>query len=187
MIKFFIMFMIVPIIGYKLLLLNKSTLIIDDYGYIHKTLFYLKDKRGQKEFPLRILSNGKKQFVFNPKKYVWAVYNKHGDRIMTGSASGGKDFCKDLGTSCRTVTGSFYIYYKKGVNCRSSEFFVNKSRLGVKMPYCMFFFRGFSIHAAYEVPYANSSHGCIKVLPSAAEWLNKYFMKIGTQVIVLPY
>ena len=55
------------------------------------------------------------------------------------------------------------------------------------MPYCMYFYRGFTIHAAYEVPAFNSSHGCIRVLPSAAKWLNEEFLTLGSQVIVLSY
>ena len=39
----------------------------------------------------------------------------------------------------------------------------------------------------YEVPVGNVSHGCIRVLPSAAKWLNEQFITIGTQVIVLSY
>ena len=55
------------------------------------------------------------------------------------------------------------------------------------MPYCMYFFRGFTIHAAYDVPYGNTSHGCVRVLPSAAKWLNEQFITIGTQVTILSY
>ncbi len=58
---------------------------------------------------------------------------------------------------------------------------------GAKMPYCMYFYRGFTIHAGFEVPPHNSSHGCIRVLPSAAKWLNEQFITIGTKVIVLSY
>ena len=55
------------------------------------------------------------------------------------------------------------------------------------MPYCMYFFQGYTIHAGYEVPAYNSSHGCVRVLPSAAKWLNEQFITIGTRVIVLSY
>ena len=55
------------------------------------------------------------------------------------------------------------------------------------MPYCMYFFQGFTIHAGYEVPPYNASHGCVRVLPSAAKWLSEQFIDIGTRVVVLSY
>ena len=51
----------------------------------------------------------------------------------------------------------------------------------------MYFHQGFTIHAAYEVPERPSSHGCVRVFPSAAKWINENFMQIGTRVIILPY
>jgi L,D-transpeptidase catalytic domain len=55
------------------------------------------------------------------------------------------------------------------------------------MPYCMYFYRGYTVHAAYDVPQGNVSHGCVRVFPSAAKWLNEEFMTIGTRVTVLSY
>ena len=166
--------------------LDDSTLITDDNGYVHRTTHYLRDKRGRDYFPLKVAPTGKKRFVFDPRAFAWAAYDPEGNRVMTGSASGGQDFCEDVGESCRTVTGTFRIYHKRGLDCHSGEYPVQTTG-GAKMPYCMYFFQGYTIHAAYEVPYANSSHGCIRVLPSAAKWLNEEFVTIGSEVIVLPY
>ena len=58
---------------------------------------------------------------------------------------------------------------------------------GAKMPWCMHFHEGYSIHAAYEVPQYNASYGCIRVLPDAARWLNEDFMTVGSTVIVKRY
>lgn len=165
---------------------DESTLITDDAGYVHRTTHYLLDKRGRDYYPLQIAATGKRQFIFDPKAYAWAAYDEQGKRVMTGSASGGKDFCEDVGQPCRTVTGNFRVYNKRGVDCRSGEYPVETTG-GAKMPYCMYFYRGFTVHAAYEVPYGNSSHGCVRVLPSAAKWLNEHFMTIGTQVTILSY
>lgn len=165
---------------------DESTLITDDNGVAHRTIHYLRDKRGQNYFPLKAPATGKKQFIFDPKAYSWAAYDAEGNRIMTGAASGGKDFCEDVGEPCRTVTGTFHVYNKRGLECRSGEYPVEAGG-GAKMPYCMYFFRGFTIHAAYEVPNANSSHGCVRVFPSAAKWLNEQFITYGTQVTVLSY
>jgi hypothetical protein len=163
-----------------------STLIMDDYGEVHHTLYYLKDKSGQRQFPLQIPPTGNKLFVFDPKVTAWAAYDAEGQRVMTGRGSGGADYCEDTSAPCRTVTGSFKVYRKRGEDCRSSEFPI-KTAGGARMPYCMYFFRGYTIHAGYDFSGGNSSHGCIRVLPSAAKWLNEVFVKIGTQVVVLSY
>lgn len=165
---------------------DESTYIVDDNGKTHHTTHYLRDKRGQKNFPLQIPATGKKHFVFDPKIAAWAAYDAAGHRVMTGSGSGGKDICEESGKSCRTVTGTFHVYNKRGAYCKSGEYPV-ETEGGAKMPYCMYFFRGFTIHAAYEVPAYNASHGCVRVLPSAAKWLNEEFITIGTQVTVLSY
>jgi lipoprotein-anchoring transpeptidase ErfK/SrfK len=166
--------------------LDPSTLITDDNGYEHRTTHYLKDKRGREYYPVKAPATGKKQFIFDPKAYAWAAYDPEGNRVMTGSASGGKDICEETGKSCRTVTGTFRVYNKRGLECRSGEYPVETTG-GAKMPYCTYFFQGYTVHAAYEVPYANTSHGCVRVLPSAAKWLNEEFLTLGTQVTVLPY
>ncbi len=163
-----------------------STVVTDDAGQVHYTLHYLRDKRGQKEFPLKIHPTGRKLFVFDPKIPAWATYDADGTRVMTGRASGGADYCADTNGPCRTVTGSFKVYRKRGEDCRSSEFPIDTEG-GAKMPYCMYFFRGYTIHAGYGFAHGNTSHGCIRVLPSAAKWLNESFMTLGTQVVVLSY
>lgn len=165
---------------------DASTYIVDDAGATHHTTHYLRDKRGREHFPLQTTATGRKQFIFDPQAYAWAAYDPQGHRVMTGGASGGRDFCPDVGQPCRTVTGTFRIYNKRGIDCRSGEYPVETTG-GAKMPYCMYFFQGYTVHAAFDVPYANSSHGCIRVLPSAAKWLNEQFITIGTQVTVLPY
>jgi hypothetical protein len=148
---------------------DESTLITDDNGYVHRTLHYLRDKRGRNHFPKKLDNIGERQFIFDPKASAWAAYNEEGKLVMTGSASGGKDDCDGTGASCRTVTGTFRIYNKRGLDCRSGEYPV-ETKGGTKMPYCMYFYRGY-----------------VRVLPSAAKWLNEEFMRIGTKVTVLAY
>ncbi len=165
---------------------DQSTLITDDVGVVHRTIPYTQDTRGRREFPLELDATGRKRIIFDPKLAAWAAYDAEGHRVMTGAASGGKDYCEDAGAPCRTATGRFHIYNKRGAECRSGEYPVETTG-GAKMPYCMYFFRGFTIHAAYEVPTHNTSHGCIRVWPSAAKWLNEQFVDIGTEVTVLSY
>lgn len=166
---------------------DESTLITDDLGYVHRTMHYLRDKRGQNYFPKQIKATGERIFVFDPKVSAWAAYDEQGQRVLTGSGSAGMDACEENSTqSCRTMTGTFHVYNKRGAECKSGEYPVD-TKGGAKMPYCMYFYQGFTIHAAYEVPDHPSSHGCVRVLPSAAKWLNEQFMQIGTKVIILAY
>lgn len=165
---------------------DESTYITDDNGHVHHTTHYLRDTRGQRYFPVNIPATGQKEFVFDPKAFAWAAYDAEGHRVLTGSASGGNDMCEDVGKPCRTVTGTFHVYNKHGINCKSGAYPV-ETEGGAKMPYCMYFFQGYTIHAAYDVPMANASHGCIRVLPSAAKWLNEEFINYGTRVTVLSY
>ena len=165
---------------------DASTYITDDNGNVHHTTHYLRDTRGKRYFPVQIPATGQKEFIFDPTAFAWGAYDAEGHRVMTGAASGGKDMCEDVGKPCRTVTGTFRVYNKRGVNCKSGEYPV-ETEGGAKMPYCMYFFQGFTIHAGYDVPTANASHGCVRVLPSAAKWLNEQFITIGTRVTVLSY
>jgi len=169
---------------------NKQDVILDDAGNPHYTTQYLNDKRGQNVFPLTRDATGQKLFIFDPKADAWAAYDAQGNRVMTGSASGGMDFCKDINEACRTVTGTFKVFNKKGADCKSNEYPLARDGKvvgGAKMPYCMHFHDGYAIHAAYEVPTYNTSHGCVRVLPGAAQWLNQNFIDVGTTVMVLPY
>lgn len=166
---------------------DESTLITDDAGYVHRTVHYTKDKRGRDYFPMQIKPRGERIFVFDPRASAWAAYDEEGHRVLTGAGSAGVDRCEENpNQSCRTVTGTFKVYNKRGLDCRSGEYPVD-TKGGAKMPYCMYFSQGFTIHAAYDVPEHPSSHGCIRIFPSAAKWLNENFMQIGTKVIVLAY
>ena len=165
---------------------DRSVPIVDDGGNTHYTMAYTADSKGSGYFPEQRTATGRKVFIFDPKATAWAAYDKTGKLVETGSASGGKDYCEDVGRPCRTVTGHFTVYSKKGEECTSSVYPIETNG-GARMPYCMHFHQGYSIHAAYEVPNYNASHGCIRVLPSAAKWLNQNFIDVGTTVIVAPY
>lgn len=165
---------------------DPSTGIVDDSGRTHYRAHHTMDSRGAWHFPKTRPATGKKVFIFDPKATAWAAYDASGHLVKTGSASGGKAFCEDVGRPCRTVTGKFRVYSKKGEDCRSSKYPIETNG-GAKMPYCMHFHGGYSIHGAYEVPNYNASHGCIRVLPSAARWLSHNFVDVGTTVIVKSY
>lgn len=166
--------------------MDRSFPIVDDAGNTHYTINVDSDGRGRADFPEARPATGGKVFIFDPRATAWAAYDAEGHRVKTGSASGGKDFCDDVNRPCRTVTGTFRVYSKKGEECTSSLYPIETGG-GARMPYCMHFNGGYSIHAAYEVPNYNTSHGCIRVFPSAAKWLNQEFMDVGTTVVVKPY
>ncbi len=179
---------LVPLCGFlaSCVTTDRSVPIVDDAGHVHYTASMEADQKGRFYFPETRPATGKKVFVFDPKATAWAAYDAEGHLVKTGSASGGRDYCEDVGHPCRTVTGTFQVYSKKGEECTSSVYPIETNG-GARMPYCMHFYQGYSIHAAYDVPNYNASHGCIRVLPGAARWLNQDFMNVGTTVIVKPY
>lgn len=125
-----------------------------------------------------------KTFVFDPKQLQWFAYY-NGSLINSGRASGGRYYCPDIGKPCKTPVGVFRVSHKGGPECKSSKYPIGKGN--APMPYCMFFKGGFAIHGSWALPNYNASHGCIRVHPSDARWLNQAFMSPGTRVIVKSY
>nr|WP_058522968.1 L,D-transpeptidase [Legionella birminghamensis] len=124
-------------------------------------------------------------FIFNPRKLSWVAVSSNGKVVRSGKASGGSHYCRDIRRSCKTPSGTYRIFSKSGAGCRSSRYPLGKG--GAPMPYCMFFSKYYAIHGSPDVPNYNASHGCIRVRPGDAKWLNQNFIKIGTKVIVQPY
>ena len=124
-------------------------------------------------------------FVFNPNTLTWKAIDENGNVVRTGRGSGGKRYCPDTHRACKTPSGTFYVHSKGGAGCKSSRFPVGRG--GSPMPWCMFFSKYYAIHGSYEVPNHNASHGCIRVIPSDANWLSHNFVHIGTKVVVRPY
>lgn len=131
------------------------------------------------------LNYANNEVVFNPRSLQWKAINDNGKVVRTGRASGGRGYCPDIKRSCRTPTGTYNVIAKSGPSCRSSRYPVGKG--GAPMPYCMFFSKYYAIHGSPDVPNRNASHGCIRVVPSDARWLNQNFVHIGTKVVVKPY
>ena len=77
--------------------MDRSTAVVDDAGYTHYTMSMASDRKGSNVFPEKREATGKKVFIFDPKATAWAAYDAQGNRVNTGSASGGKDFCEDTG------------------------------------------------------------------------------------------
>ncbi len=124
-------------------------------------------------------------FIFSPRSLSWKAVNGSGQVVRSGRASGGRNYCPDIHRGCRTPSGTYHIISKGGAGCKSSRYPVGKG--GAPMPYCMFFSRYYAVHGSYDVPNYNASHGCVRVTPSDARWLNHSFMHIGTRVVVKSY
>ena len=139
----------------------------------------------KRAFPKRISPPGVRLFIFSPRRKAWAAYTADGRLVGYGRASGGANWCKDIGRSCRTPRGTFRIFSRGSPGCRSSRY--PKPRGGAPMPYCMFFSKYYAIHGSPHVPNYNASHGCIRVKPHAAKWLRYNFITIGTRVVVTSY
>lgn len=129
--------------------------------------------------------NSRGTFVFYPGKSTFAAYDSTGNLVTSGRASGGMNYCDDIGQSCRTPVGTFRIRSKGGADCVSNKYPVGEG--GAPMPYCMFFNGGYAVHGSYHVPNHPASHGCIRLEPATALWLRDNFMQIGTVVKVQPY
>ncbi len=139
-------------------------------------------------FPLKIKTD-EKIIIVNQNLLAWGAYNPKGDLVYWGPISSGKDYCPDVGGSCRTITGIFYIFDKQGEDCESNIFPVGRG--GSHMPYCMFFHKGYALHGSQEVHGHRDSHGCVRIFTKDAKWLNHNFVDVvhgkwdlGTKVVV---
>lgn len=142
-------------------------------------------------FPKAISPPGQKTIIVQPSVLAWGAYDADGTLVHWGPMSGGKNWCADVNSSCKTVSGEFLIYDKRGKGCKSSKFPVGKG--GAPMPYCMFFHGGFALHASPAVPGYHASHGCVRIYLEDAGWLNQNFIDMPsettppTKVIVKGY
>lgn len=135
-------------------------------------------------FDKKIAAPEQRVIIVDPNKMAWGAYESDGSLIKWGPASLGRAFCPDIQTGCRTKPGEFSVYSKGSQGCISSKFPVPDG--GAPMPFCMFFNKGYALHAA-ELPGYNASHGCVRMFYEDAFWLSKQFVVIGTKVIVKPY
>ena len=150
----------------------------------HSALVTMSDANESMASPIAYQQYANNSFVFSPRTLQWKAV-KNGKVIRTGHGSAGRGYCPDIHRSCRTPTGTYSVISKSGPGCRSTRY--PRPHGGAPMPYCMFFSRYYAIHGSYDVPRRNASHGCIRVTPSDARWLNHNFMKVGSTVVVKPY
>jgi L,D-transpeptidase ErfK/SrfK len=135
-------------------------------------------------FPLQISPPEHRFLIIDLRQLAFGAYDNTGRLTYWGPISGGKSFCEDIQEPCNTPLGSFRIQRIQGANCISSQFPV-ATKGGAPMPYCMHFYNGFAIHGSSELPGKNASHGCVRLYTADAEWLNKNFIKIGTEIKII--
>lgn len=141
-------------------------------------------------FPLTI-PDKEKQIVVDQDKLAWAAYNQ-GKLIHWGPIASGRDKCPDSPSFCRTMTGVFRFFSKENQNCKSDVYPIGKG--GARMPYCMYFHKGYALHGSDDMPGFRASHGCVRLFIRDAKWLNENFVEIssdqnnqmGTKVTVRP-
>jgi len=139
-------------------------------------------------FPLKLKNVHEKQIIVDQDKLAWGAYDAGGNLVKWGPISSGRDKCVDSNGSCRTITGVFRFFSKENKHCRSNTFD------NARMPYCMYFYKGFALHGSNDVPGRRASHGCVRMFTRDAKWLNHHFVELsnegnnhlGTKVIVRP-
>ena len=156
--------------------------------YVRKWIIIPRDLKDLKSmefspFPPQIKPPGHKLLVVNLSEFAFAAYNRHGELMRWGPATGGREWCDDLNKSCASAIGQYRIYRKQGAECVSSTFPL-ETEGGAPMPWCMHYYKGFAIHGSTLSGFVNRSRGCIRLFDEDAEWLNRHFVRIGTEVIV---
>lgn len=141
-------------------------------------------------FPLT-MPDQEKQVIVDQDKLAWAAYDK-GQLIKWGPIASGRDKCPDSPNFCKTMPGIFRFFSKENQNCKSAVYPIGKG--GAKMPYCMYFHKGFALHGSSDMPGYRASHGCVRLFVNDAKWLNEEFVEIssdknnqmGTKVTIRP-
>lgn len=138
------------------------------------------------------ISDHEKQVIIDQDKLAWAAYNAEGQLVYWGPIASGRDRCPDSANACLTLTGIYRVFSKEDEHCKSDVFPIGKG--GAKMPYCMYFHKGFAMHGSDDMPGFRASHGCVRMFVRDAKWLNKEFVdssseinnNMGTKVVVRP-
>jgi hypothetical protein len=143
-------------------------------------------------FPLKIKPDVTKQVIIDQNKLAWAAYDLKGQLVKWGPIASGSTKCSDSNKTCLTMTGVFRIFSKEDSKCKSDIFPIGKG--GAKMPYCMYFHKGFAMHGSDDIPGYRASHGCVRMFVQDAKWMNQEFVDVinekkhqmGTKVMVRP-
>lgn len=168
-----------------------------NYLYAGKTIAVPKnlkdaDLLDYSPFAKKIKSEHEKQVIIDQNKLAWAAYDEEGQLVKWGPIASGSSKCSDSNKACLTMTGIFRVFSKEDEKCKSAIFPIGKG--GAKMPYCMYFHKGFAMHGSSDMPGYRASHGCVRMFIRDAFWLNHSFVdamneeknRPGTKVVVRP-
>lgn len=143
---------------------------------------------------LSLFNNSHQKYLLvDLNNLIWKAIDENGVIIKTGKAVGGSYKCSDAPRSCKTKFGIYSVLKKYGYVRRSDLYPItckDKKVCGSKMYWqSKIDWSGISIHGVSDkmLPDYNASHGCIRVSIQNAYWLNKYFLEVGTKVIILDY
>lgn len=128
-------------------------------------------------------TNGKRLLYIDLDLFAFGAYDKDGALVKWGPASGGKPWCEDTKSGCSSAIGKFHVYQMRGEFCQSGTYPIEENG-GAPMPYCMYYHKGFAIHGSTLSGFINRSRGCVRLFDEDAKWLNKRFVRVGTEVIV---
>ncbi len=126
---------------------------------------------------------GQKLLLVDLRVFAFAAYNAEGHLEYWGPASGGDQWCSDSPLHCQTAAGVFKIVRMKGEDCVSNEYPI-ETKGGSHMPFCMYYYKGYALHADTMTGFTHRSHGCIHLFYGDAKWLQEHFVELGTAVIV---
>jgi len=138
------------------------------------------------------IADHEKQVIVDQDKLAWGAYDAQGQLVRWGPIASGRDRCPDSPNACLTLTGTYRVFSKEGEKCKSDIFPIGRG--GAKMPYCMYFHKGFALHGSDDIPGFRASHGCVRMFIRDAKWLNDNFVEssnernnqMGTKVVVRP-
>ena len=134
--------------------------------------------------PFQRKPTGHKILVVDLRVFAFGAYDKLGQLVYWGPATGGTLKCIEGEGSCLSAQGDFRIFKKLGADCISHTYPLH-TKGGAPMPYCMFYHRGFAIHSSTLSGPFNHSQGCVRLFYDDAMWLNKFFVKVGTEALVI--
>lgn len=130
-------------------------------------------------FSRKINTDHEKQIIVDQDKLAWGAYDADGNLVKWGPISSGRNRCPDSNNACLTLTGIYRVFSKEDSRCKSDIFPIGKG--GAKMPYCMYFHKGFALHGSDDMPGYRASHGCVRMFTRDAKWLNEEFVEMGSE------
>ena len=134
--------------------------------------------------PTHMDTHGRKIVYIDLRLFAFGAYDAHGKLLYWGPVSSGRKKCYNTNGNCSTATGYFRIFRIEGKDCISHEYPL-ETHGGDPMPYCMYFHGGTAMHYSTLSGFINRSAGCVRMFKADAKWLNKVFVKLGTEVIVI--